>query len=308
MNQKNQKTGGALQALDGNSAPIGRREIAGWRCLLAVPMVFCGCLPDPQIAVPDFAAAGQLLDFAAPPDLAAVARPLCDDALGGPALPPTSTEAKPGFDAELLATDLSQLPERLAVTSSSDLNRALVGYLLGKSYAEIGDAISRDAALAQGPLGKVVVAAFAVADPLGLKGADLLFLRRGLYRYYHCVRGYPMTLEGFRRTIWDYSKDSGQVVNSMPKAGPRRLRANSVLGVYVAETLLNDVVRETEIQLTKARPDGAHDFLTYDEAGQQVRTSTFASGGGNMRVAAAPYTCMACHYDKDQKSFNVLVP
>ena len=168
--------------------------------------------------------------------------------------------------------------------------------------------MDRDAALALGPLGKVVVGAFAAADPLGKKGADLTFLRRGLHRYYHCVRGYPLTLDGFRRTVWDYRTVVGQVITSVPKNGPRRLYGSAALGVYVAETLSGDQVRETEIQVTRARGDGAHDFLTYGEDGQQVRTSLFASGSGNLRVAASPYTCMACHYDRDQKSFSAVIP
>lgn len=247
-------------------------------------------------------------DLATALELTDIGRPTCDQLLGGPELPPTSTEAQPGFDEALAALDLSQLPPRLSLTALPDLTRAIVGYLLGQTYAELGDGLDRDATLGNGPIGRVVIGAFAVADPLGKKGADLLFLRRGIHRYYHCGRAYPLNLADFRRTVWDYRQDPGQIVMSKPKAGPRRLRQNAALGVYVAETLINDEVRETEIQLTKARPDGAHDFLAYDHSGQQVRTSTFASGNGNTRVAPSPYTCMACHYDKISKSFNVLLP
>lgn len=285
--------------------PGGIVNAFAYAFLLISPLL-AACLETPQIELPDVFLPPP--DFATAPDLADVARPSCEQLLGGPELPPTSTEARADFAAELAALDLRGLPPQLDLTPSSDLTRATIGYLLGKSYFELGTILDRDAALKLLPLGRVVVGAFAAADPAGQKGADFLFLRRGLHRYYHCARGYPLTLDEFRRTVWDYRKASGQVVNSMPKAGPRRLYANPDLGIYVAETLINDMVRETEIQVTKARPDGAHDFLAYDEAGQQVRTSTFASSGGTMRVAASPYTCMACHYDRKSKSFTAIVP
>lgn len=237
-----------------------------------------------------------------------VARPSCDQPLGGPALPATSTEAQPGFDEQLATLDLSQLPSYLALGTASDLNRAIIAYLLGKTYVQLGEGFDRDAALATGPLGKVVVGAFAVADPLGKKGADLPFLRRGLHRYYHCVRAYPLTLEGFRSTIWDYRTTPGQLITSIPKAGPRRLYGSPALGVYVAETLIGQQVHETEIQVATARTDGSHDFLSYDESGQQVRTSAFASGSGSLRVSSSPFACMTCHFDKASKSFSAVVP
>jgi hypothetical protein len=228
--------------------------------------------------------------------------------LGGPELPSTSTEAQPGFDMQLAMMDLSQLPPQLSLTTTSDLVRGIVGYLLDKTDAELGMAIDRDAALSIVPLGRVVVAAFASADKAGGKAPDVSFLRRGIHRYYHCARGYPMKLADFQQSVWDYRAAPSHVVTSAPKAGPRRLYENPELGVYVAETLVNDEIRETEIQLTKARHDGSHDFLAYDHDGTQVRTSIFAAGGGNMRVAPSPYTCMACHYDKTNRNFDILIP
>lgn len=252
--------------------------------------------------------AGNTLPSAADAAPSAVTRPRCEQSLGGPALPATSPEAQPDFDEQLAALELSQLPSYLALGEASDLNRALIGYLLGQAYVQLGDGFDRDAALATGPLGKVVVGAFAVADPLGKKGADLSFLRRGLHRYYHCVRAYPLTLDGFRNTIWDYRTSTGQIITSIPKAGPRRLYMNPALGVYVAETLVDQQVHETEIQVTTTRPDGSHDFLSYDEKGQQVRTSAFASGSGSLRVVSSPFACMSCHFDKASKSFSAVVP
>jgi len=273
-------------------------------------LVVSACAQNPPPATEETSdLATPMADLAQPLDRSdlAVLRPSCDVALGGPELPPGSTEGKPDFDKELGAVDLTQLPATLDLLPSSELSRGVARYLLGRSLTELGDSIDKAAALTTS-LGRVVVASFAVADPQGLKGVDLSFLRRGLHRYYHCDRAYPLTLSGFRQTVWDYTTATGRVVTSAPKAGPRRLYENAELGVYVAETLVNDEVRETEMQLTKSRSDGAHDFLAYDHSGLQVRTSTFAAGSGNMRVAASPYTCMACHYDKTSKTFNAVVP
>lgn len=279
--------------------------------LLAAALVGCTQTNQEQVPDrnPDLHADPPTSDLSAAPspDLA-VALPGCELLLGGPALPATSTEAQPGFDEQLAALDLSQLPAQLDLSTATDLTRATIGYLLGKTYAELGTSLDRDAALAILPLGKVVVAAFASADPTGAKAPDFLFLRRGIHRYYHCARSYPLTLDGFRRTIWDYTRTSGQIITSVPKAGPRRIYAEPALGVYVAETLVDGSVRETEVQVAKRRADGAIDFLSYDHLGQQVRTDTFATGGGGMRVAPSPYTCMACHYDKNARSFSAIIP
>lgn len=282
------------------------------RLLLSAALVGCAQpQQDPHSdASPDLLMAPALSDLSTPPpapDLA-VARPSCDQLLGGPALPPTSTEAQPGFDEALAALDLSQLPPQLDLSTASDLTRATIGYLLGKTYTELGTSLDRDRTLAIAPLGHVVVGAFASADPTGAKAPGLLFLRRGIHRFYHCARGYPLTLDGFRTAVWDYTKTAGQVITSMPKAGPRRIYVEPALGIYVAETLIGDAVRETEVLLAKARPDGAIDFLSYDGLGQQVRTDTFATSGGGSRVAPSPYTCMACHYDKNAKSFTLIIP
>ena len=102
----------------------------------AAALALAGCT-DPTLEPPrDLAAPAT--DLTTDPDRGDVARPSCAEPLGGPALSDTSTEAKPGFD-ELLATlDLSQLPPRLDLTPASDLNRATVGYLLGRATPRLG--------------------------------------------------------------------------------------------------------------------------------------------------------------------------
>lgn len=279
--------------------------------------------------------AGTLIGGAAPLDAVAgpeaIARPSCEVPLGGPPLPASSTEARPGFDEELYALDLGALAPRLDLSKVNEFSRATLAYLLGRRYEELGDSLSTHELVAPvggaGPagtsgvgtgsrfaaFGPIVAGAFAKLDPAGQKGPDLTFLRRGLYRYYACSAGYPLTLAGFRAAIWDYTAAPSRLIeSSMPKAGPRRLYDNHVAGVYVAETLAGEApdyrVRETEVQLTRARADGSHDFLTYDEHGQQIRTSTFATSGGGDRVAASPYTCMACHYDRTTRRFDARIP
>ena len=264
------------------------------------------------------------LDAVAGPE--AIARPSCEVPLGGPPLPANSTEERPGFDQELYALDLGALAPRLDLSKVNEFSRATLAYLLGRRYEELGESLStRELLGSAGGLGDgepgarfaafgpIVAGAFAKLDAAGQKGPDLTFLRRGLYRYYACSAGYPLTLAGFRAAIWDYTAAPSRLIeSSMPKAGPRRLYENHAAGVYVAETLAGGApayrVRETEVQLARARADGSHDFLTYDEHGQQIRTSTFATSGGSERVAASPYTCMACHYDRTTRRFDARIP
>lgn len=295
---------------------VNRLGTSGWRgagvvLVLALGPIACG---EAGTLIGGAASSGAVAD------LEPIALPSCEVPLGGPPLPANSTEGRPGFDEELYALDLGALAPRLDLSKVNEFSRATLSYLLGRRYEDLGESLSTRELVEQAgrsgrfaAFGPIVAGAFAKLDPAGQKGPDLTFLRRGLYRYYACSAAYPLTLAGFRAAIWDYTAAPSRLIeSSMPKAGPRRLYEDHAAGVYVAETLAGEApayrVRETEVQLTRARADGSHDFLTYDEHGQQIRTSTFATSGGSDRVAASPYTCMACHYDRTTRRFDARIP
>ncbi len=162
-------------------------------------------------------------------------------------------------------------------------------------------------------MGHAVLAAYLVAQNKGDEGIDLIFLRRGLHRYYQCVRAFPLTLEGFKESVYDYTEDSGYFFESGIKDSTRYIRDNHELLVYIAETVdaadtAEPIVRETEIMLGGSRSDGALDFLVYDHDGKLMDRSPFMAFSGDTVVGSAPYTCMSCHIIPGEFSFGRVFP
>ena len=76
-----------------------------------------------------------------------------------------------------------------------------------------------------------------------------------------------------------------------------------------AETIADGEVRETEVLWQGRRPDGALEFLVYDDQGRLQDGSFFATSEGPETPEAAPYACMACHRDIHNGSgFTVTFP
>jgi len=235
----------------------------------------------------------------------------CDDPLpaidwGDSGIPEAFTE----IEDELAATDLSGLSDPIDISAFIPLYRGFIAYALSIPPAELGDSLAHAQAEAAGSLGEVVLAAIARADPPEV-GMDITFFRRGFHRYYTCSRGYPLSLEGFYLTFVDFRETEGELVDSVAKCGDRNLILDSGAQVYVAESLVDGQVRETEILLNNNRDDGQLDFLVYDAAGMLTERSLFPVASGEEVVAAAPYSCMSCHVDPSDAttwSFDLLVP
>ena len=227
----------------------------------------------------------------------------CGSLLPGPALRPELTEAQPGYAQELAALDLRSVPDPLDYSKTSKLTIALVNYMLGRSA---GTQVSHQDALRQGGLGQAVLAAAAKASGGGL---DFSFLRRGLYFFYPCSRPLPDSLLTLRQRYGDYRLwPSHEIACARPKNGPRRIYEDHELGVYVAETLVDGHVRETEVLFSGLRDDGQLDFAAYTTAGELSDRSSFAATGGKDTVGAAPYTCISCHLDGDRGTISRLSP
>jgi hypothetical protein len=254
---------------------------------------------------PQSADAGSQADV----DDAGPATVSCESAVGGPAdwLLETS-EGTPGFDEELAGLDLQALPATLDLSVEGEQRRAVIGYALGMTVEELGESLDRDALLARGPMGEAVAGAFAAESPAGDMGVDFIFLRRGLHRFYACDRGLPATLDDFRAFVFDYSDIAPNIIDSRVKDDPRHLYEAPEVGIFVAETVSDGVVRETEILRAGARDDGSLDFLVYDGDGKLADRSEFATTPGNGVVSASPYTCMTCHIDRDTWRHDIIVP
>ncbi len=163
--------------------------------------------------------------------------------------------------------------------------------------------------LASGPMGRVVLVSLLNQTP-GLM--DFTLFRQGLQRYYTCSRAFPMTLEGFE-TLYGAIPEEYTEVDSAAKCAPRRLRLSPETGVYVAESMWEDQVRETEILLAGKRTDGQLDFLVYGADGVLTDRSQFpVIGGGQHLVTSSPYTCMSCHMNPEASEhiwgYDTLVP
>ena len=211
-------------------------------------------------------------------------------ALGPGSLTLTGVEAEADFDAALLAVDVEALPRQLSLSRLSAFQQLLVRYML--DVPESIDTIDTRAAVDAGPLSWAAMAAF---SPDGAS-VDTAFLRRGLHRLYGCARGFPPTLAEFQALVFDYrAEPAAQVVQSTVKNLPRRIWRSAERGAFVAETLLGDVVHETEIILTDRRRDGRIDFLEYNQGGILVGASTFAAATGGQAVGAVPFACISCH-------------
>ena len=236
----------------------------------------------------------------------------CEVPLGGEAWDNMVIESQPGFETALMAVSLDELPDELDLSTLSRLFKGLIAYMLDIPIESLGDRITKEEVLSRGILGRVVAASFAVGldTPLGF---DITFMRRGLHRYYHCDKEFPLTLEGFKNNIFDYTNAESTEFESIAKCGSRRIITQPNLGVYVAETLVDGVVRETEILLQGRRNDGNLDFIIYNSAGQISDRTRFPTvDEGSEVMASSPYVCTTCHLNSDDATnttrFDLLFP
>ena len=228
----------------------------------------------------------------------------CDVALSGAPWVNTTVESTPNFEAELAAVNLDDVPEEFDLSGLNPLMLSMVAYALDIPINSIGESMSSAVLLEGNPLQRSVAASLVLGqdDPLGI---DFGFLRRGLQRYYHCDREFPLTLDGFKRRIFDYGPIEPTDIYSISKCGVRNLMVDESAGAYVAESVVDGTVRETEILLTGRRNDGNLDFLVYDAAGQlRDRTQFPTISMGPHVTAASPYVCTTCHTNQDPETGN----
>lgn len=227
----------------------------------------------------------------------------CGSSTIGPALKPHLTEADIHYRARVLSLDTSQLPREYDLTQLNELDMSLIKYMLDQSKT---DRILTQDVAALGLMGKSILLALG-DDPMP-EFADYRELRRGLYHYYNCSRAHPVWLEDFRLIYGDYRTWPSTIIeNSHPKIHPRRIRNNAEVGVFVAETIRDGEVHETEILLQGYRNDNALEFLTYLPNGQLSNRGEFRAGS-HFVVAASPYACMSCHIDPVSQEFTVVFP
>ena len=224
----------------------------------------------------------------------------CETPLGGEPWDLMVAESQPGFEEDMMAISLDALPEVIDISNLIPLYRGILAYALDIPPEGLGDTLQKSDLLNQGMLGRVVAASLALGQE-DIMGIDFLFLRRGLHRFYHCDRQFPLTLDDFRELIFDYQSQEAQNLESIAKCGTRRLIIDEDSGTYVAETYIDGTVRETEILLSGLRRDGNLDFLIYNIDGQlSDRTRFPTTDPGSEVLAASPYVCTSCHVNPDR--------
>lgn len=227
--------------------------------------------------------------------------PSCEVAVGGEGQVAEFNAAE--TDAILAAIDYSGLEEDIDPDAMPGLTRSLVAYMVNQNGPELR---LKKSELEKTYMGRAVLAAIKAGRDTG-EPADFNLLRRGLHRYYLCDRGYPMTLDAFRAEIYDYKALPPYPVDSVPKGETRWVRLDSDRLLFVAETVVDDEVRETEMLIGKNRNDGALDFLVYDGAGN-LSDRTDVLRDDKDQVVDAPYGCMSCHIDWNTLRFDLLQP
>lgn len=218
------------------------------------------------------------------------------------------TDYSPSVVDKIASVDFAAMDEEIDISGLAAFYRGGIAFALEIAPDELGGTLSRDETLAMGHLGRVVLAS--LAEEPGTM--DYILYRQGLQRYYTCSKGFPMTLEGFQRVYGEIPEDYTDI-DSKAKCNTRRLRLSPETGVYVAESLWEGEVRETEIILSDNRTDGQLDFLVYGEDGVLTDRSQFPTiGNGEHLVTSSPYTCMTCHMNPDAApgtwGYDVLLP
>jgi hypothetical protein len=261
--------------------------------------------PDSGMPAEDAGAREEDAGAMLPPDAGVVESVACGMALEGPPLGKSFTEAKTSYAEYVAQLDALTLPAIFDFSRESKLQRALVQYLLRRKPG--ATAIPRAEVEALGPMGKALLGAAAKSKIE--KEIDVPFLRLGLYAFYACTVKTPPTLASFKARFGDYKTwRIEDLACGRPKNSPRRFYENDDLGIYVAETLVEGEVRETEVLFTNLRGDGQLDFAVYTEKGTLTDRSPIAAFGGAQIVSAAPFACMGCHYNEERGRFDELRP
>jgi hypothetical protein len=221
-------------------------------------------------------------------------------------------ESVEGIEDEMAALDLSDLPDPVDVSGVLPLYLGFVAYALEIAPETIGTSITHAQAEAAGDLGRIVLGSLLLGQD-SETGIDFDYFRRGFYRYYTCSRAFPLTLEGFQQVYGEYDSESGTVIDSVAKCGDRNLILNGAAGVYVAESITEGPVRETEILLQGYRDDGQLEFVVYNADGMLATRTLFPTiNEGPHIVTSAPYACMSCHFNADSSEsawgFDTIVP
>ena len=220
-----------------------------------------------------------------------------------PSIPSNRSESDDTYLDRLANLQINNVPNMYNLSELDPLALFLMKYMLDEpDLLEL----TVEQLITYGVMGRVVLMALANTDLSN--NVDIRELRRGLYHFYNCSRKFPATLSVFKSIYGNFDQwESTMYEDSFPKIYPRRLRHDSENGIYIAETIRNGQVHETEILLSDNRKDANLDFLSYAPNGQISSTSEFRVESSFV-VGASPHTCLTCHMSHDGNSYDVSFP
>lgn len=99
-----------------------------------------------------------------------------------------------------------------------------------------------------------------------------------------------------------------ETIGLSPVKGTQRIIYRSKKNLYpisIAQTQRsNGTIRETELIIAREDLSQQFDFYAYNEKGFLTQTSLFQSQNGKEVQASVPYTCLTCHYDSHERTFQ----
>jgi hypothetical protein len=194
----------------------------------------------------------------------------------------------------------------LDLSKLADLQLGLSAYILNLPPEQL-------AALDGSELGQFGDEGLAVAHALQLANLGMPEevtpeLRRILHAQQSCA-DYPATLDELRRTWGDFTEgESRTLTSSQVTEHPRIIHEASDLGLFAAQEMSDSGgVLETELVRTGGRPDGALEFLVYDQRGRRVDAAQLFVSGSESNLPV-PFSCMVCHRRFGTPHFDVINP
>jgi hypothetical protein len=145
--------------------------------------------------------------------------------------------------------------------------------------------------------------AFEILKPLFMTSAYL-----DIRKWHHSRFPIPSTLKEFEKQYPFNDWQKNVIAQSSVKGCKRIIYRNglSVPNISVAQTELPDgsSARETEVIISREDLSGQSDFFVYNANGELVSHSLFHNSKGKDIKAAAPYTCLTCHYRSNEGVFG----
>ncbi len=138
-----------------------------------------------------------------------------------------------------------------------------------------------------------------------LKHLNQVGSSRELINAFHKQHPVPENLGGFEK-LYPFKTWRRMVLDPSRVKGHKRIlyRSPANLGISVAQTIVGNETRETEVALPREGNSRHYSFIVYSADGLLSDESEFQTIDGSHVRLKAPYVCIACHYDSRTRTFQ----